>query len=160
MRGMPQKIQTPQDLRNLFGLWQDAGWQARHGAIDTEAFLEKIGSMCRQQFARVPILGADGNTVVTRFFNEAKGGSETDGGLKVTEVEHFTPPEDLLGDDGEEGAGPTCTRITLSGKLPKDGKLLSIKNSCNCLARGGFDIAEVARIRAALQDSMPKSEVM
>ena len=159
MRGMPQKIQTPEDLRNLFGLWQDAGWQAQRGAIDTEAFLAKIDFLCQQQHTHVPILSTDGNMVTTRFFHEVEVGSEANGGLKVTKFEHFTPPEDLHGDEGEEENGPTCTKITLSGKLPKGEKFLSIKNSCNCLAYNGFDMAELATIRAALQNSLPKSEV-
>ena len=79
--------------------------------------------------------------------------------MKVAKFEHFTPPEYLHGDEGEEESGPTCTKITLSGKLPRGEKFLSIKNSCNCLAYNGFDLAELAAIRAALQNSLPKSEV-
>ena len=159
MRGMPQKIQTPEDLRNLFELWQDAAWQAQHGAIDTEAFISSIDFLCQQQFIHVPILCTDGNVVTTRFFHEVDVGSETRGGLKVTAFAHFTPPDDLHGDEGEEDNGPTCTRITLSGKLPKGEKFLSIRNSCNCLAYNGFDVTELNTIRAALQNSLPKSEV-
>ena len=159
MRGLPTKIQTPQDLRNLHQLWQDAGWQAQHGAIDTEALLEKVELLCEQQFFHIPIIKEDGKTVTTRFFHEIEVGNETDNGLTVTAFEHFTPPDDLMGDEGEENEGPTCTKITLSAKWPKGEKFLHIKNSCNCLAYNGFDMEEIQTIREALQNSLPTTEV-
>ena len=159
MRGLPAKIQTPQDLRNLHELWQDAAWQAQNGNIDTELLLERIDFLCDQQFFHVPILESDRKTVTTRFFHEVEVGCETNNGLTVTAFEHFTPPDDLMGDEGEENEGPTCTKITLSATWPKDEKFLHIKNTCNCLAYNGFDMTEVQTIREALQNSLPKMEV-
>ena len=159
MRGIPQKIQTPEDLRNTFELWQDAAWQAQHGAIDTELFIARIDFLCQQQHFRVPILKVDGKTVTTRFFHEVEIGNEAGNGLTVTAFEHFTPPDDLSGNEAEEGASPTCTKITFSGAWPKDEMFLQIKNSCNCLAYNGFDMAEIATMREALQNSLPAAEV-
>ena len=163
MRGMPQKIQTPEDLRNLYTLWQDAAWQAQHGTIDTEVFISKIDFLCQQQFFHVPILKVEGNgnTVITRFFHEAEVGCVTDSGLKITTVEHFTPPEDKSGNEntGANGSNEetdhTCTKITFNGKFPKTEKFLRIKNTCNCTDYNGFDVDELTTIRAALQGSLP-----
>ena len=83
-------------------------------------------------------------------------GCVSDGGLKITAVEHFTPPEDLNRDGGEEENGPTCTKVTLSGKLPKTEKFLRIKNTCNCTDYNGFDVDELTTIRAALQNALPQ----
>jgi len=157
MKGIPSKIQTPQDLRNLHELWQDPTWQAQNGKIDTELFIERIDFLCDQQFFHVPIINVDGADVTTRFFHEVAEGSETNNGLTVAAVEHFTPPEDLQDeDDGEENTVHTCTMITLSAALPEGEKFLHIKNSCNCLNYNGFDMEEVQAIRTALQNSLPK----
>ena len=159
MRGMPTKIQTPEDLRNIFALWQDATWQSKNGPIDTQQFYDMLTALCEQQFWHVPIIKHKGKTVTTRFFHEVAVGSKTNGGLKVTSFEHFTPPEDLPGDEGEEdNGGPTCSKITLSAALPKDEKFLHIRNECNCLDINGFDVDEINTIREALQGALANNE--
>jgi len=155
MRGLPSKIQTPQDLRNLHELWQDATWQATNGKIDTELLIEKIDFLCDQQFFHVPVIKIDGATVTTRFFHEVEVGGETNNGMTVTAVEHFTPPDDVMGDEGEESESPTCTKITLSAAWPEGEKFIHIQNSCNCLVYNGFNMEEVRSIRETLQNSLP-----
>ena len=159
MRGLPAKIQTPQDLENIFGLWQDAGWQAQYGKIDTEVLIERLDILCDQQFFHVPVIKVEGKTVTTRFFHEICIGSETNGGLNVTAFEHFTPPEDLPQDKDEASEGETCTKITLSAAFPKGETFIHIKNSCNCLDYNGFDTKRIQIIREALHNSLPKTEV-
>ena len=173
MRGMPQKIQTPEDLRNIYKLWQDATWQAQNGAIDTEVFISQIDLLCQQQFFHVPILKieSNGNIVITRFFHEAEVGCVTNGGLKVIAVEHFTPTEDKSGDtggntgmntdgnNGEEETNHTCTKITFDGKFPQSEKTLRIKNICNCTDYNNFDTDEINKIRATLQDSITRARM-
>ena len=62
MRGTPTKIQTPQDMQNLFALWQQG-----YEGIDKEHLIEMINALCAQRFFHVPIVNINGNVVIAKL---------------------------------------------------------------------------------------------
>lgn len=140
MRGMPAFIQTSDDLQNLVKLCKEG-----ESGIQKPELIESINGLLDQQFFHVPILSMDGNKVTTRYFYEVQAGSETDTGLTVSSVNHFTPPEDIVGGEDEQDNTPTQTTVTLSSTLPGGAKFLRIYNPRNCIEEHNFEISKIVQ---------------
>ena len=179
MKGIPNVIQTPADLNNLFAMARrsDSGQvnapavknaqsaslslaeaefsQTRsipeQSQIDKNELAERIRRLIGTQYHRVPIIAASGKAVTTRYFPEVSKGSAIEGGLTVTKFEHIEGEQED-GADGGDGANYETTVITLSA-VPTDDKVLSVYRPDNPLTRGGFDVGEMNKMLEVLIDA-------
>ena len=137
MRGIPRKIQTPADLQNLFAM-------ARSGALnraEKALAVERCNELLATQYHSVPILSAEGASIIVRYFPECKQGDATAEGSTIKSVKHI---EDR--DSEDMGAQFSETHITLS-RAPADKVVLSILMVDNFLTQNNFDVAEINFMR-------------
>jgi hypothetical protein len=140
MRGIPNFIQTRDDLRNLFN-------KAKAGELDTSEVAELVRTLLARQYHTVRIVSVDGAKVTTRYFPECQKGASTACGLSVKSVAHVEDSES----EGDS-VSYSETIITLS-KAPADDVMLSVFMEENFLTRNSFDIDEIIEILEVLENA-------
>lgn len=139
MRGLPTRIQTSDDLNNLFEM-------SRDGKIDSAGLAERIQELLARQYHRVPILEVNGTMVKTFYFPEVSVGDVTADGLTVKTVKHIE-------DEGAEEIQFAFSEITLSKKVASETTTLTVVKSVNPLVEDGFDVEKINYILGVLTDA-------
>ncbi len=143
MKGLPKRIATADDIRNLYAM-------TKTGEIEKAALLEAMEELERQNYIHCPIreISTDCKTITVGYCAEATVDTEAIVGDKTVTIKSVNHIEG----ESEEGMGPSyeTTEIGVSAKVSADATVIDVTGPYNIYDDLGMTKEEFDEIKAAL----------
>ena len=143
MKGLPKRIATADDIRNLYAM-------TKTGEIEKAALLEAMEELERQNYIHCPIreISTDCKTITVGYCAEATVDTEAIVGSKTVTIKSVNHIEG----ESEEGMGPSyeTTEIGVSAKVSADATVIDVTGPYNIYDDLGMTKEEFDEIKAAL----------